>query len=153
MYKKILVIILIAILVIGNVYFYNKTKKLDRDIKKLDYDISIGTPVGSRSSIERTDFVKPLFDREEASRIIFSLMDGISIDKPKVCEKLPDSTIWFNGLDEGVVYYIVNLWVDENTIIVETNVNAPEANYKKIVGNNAIEIKKIIEKYKITTLN
>lgn len=146
MYKKILLALLVALLILGNVYFYNKTEKID-------YAIKIGTPSGSGSSVERTDFSKPLSDKDEANALIFSLMDGISIDKPKVCEKLPNSTIWFDDWNIGATYFIVNLWVDENDIIVETNVNSSAPTYKKIIGDRATSINNLINKYKIKYLN
>lgn len=146
MHKKIFFIILTALLVLSSVYFYKKTEKLD-------YAIRIGTPVGSGSSIDRTDFAKPLSDKGEANILIFSLMDSISIDKPKICEKLPDSTIWFDDWNVGATYFIVNLWVDDNAIIVETDVHSPEPTFKEIVGDRATELKKIIDKYKIKTTN
>lgn len=130
----------------GNVYFYSKTEKLD-------YSILIGTPSGNGNTVERTDFSKPLSDKDEASEIIFTLMNCDSIDKPKICERLPDSTIWFNSWDVGITYFVVNLWVDGNDIIVESNVNSSTPWYRKITGDRAIGMKNIIEKYKIKTLN
>lgn len=142
MYKKILVISIIVILCIGNVYFYNKSSKLD-------YAIKIGTPSGTGTTVEKTDFSEALSDKEEANILTFSLMEGISIEKPEVCNNIPTSTIWFNDWNEGVVYYIVNLWEDGDTIIVETDVNSEKPLYKKIDGSIAVEIKKLIDKYTI----
>ncbi|MGL4772979.1 MAG: hypothetical protein ACRC2K_05370 [Clostridium sp.] len=74
-----------------------------------------------------------------------------SIGKPEACEKLADSTIWFNSWDKGMTYFIVNLWIDGDNVIVESNVNSTTPSYKKITGDRATTLKSIVEKYKIKT--
>lgn len=142
MYKKILVAALIALLFSGNIYFYNKTEKLD-------YAIRIGTHA-SRGEI---NFNKPLSNREDSNMVIFSLIDGISIEKPTVCEKLPDSTIWIDDWTLGATYLIVNLWVDNDTVIFETGVNSTEPEYKKVDGARGVELKKLLAKYNLKNTN
>lgn len=78
-------------------------------------------------------------------------MDAVSIDKPKVCEKIPDLAIWFSDRKEGITYYIVNLWVDENALVIETDGEQPK--YKLIDGSKALELKKILKRYKAKTYN
>ncbi|MGL5149918.1 MAG: hypothetical protein ACRC7N_05000 [Clostridium sp.] len=146
MYKKILLVLLIAILVSGNVYLYNK-------MENLDYSIIIGTPYGSSNVVERTDFSKPLSDRDEVNEIIFTLMSGDSIVKPDVCKKLPDSTIWVNDWDIGATYFVVNIWVDGDDIIIESGINSVSPSYKKVTGDRATTLKSIMQKYKINALN
>lgn len=140
MYKKVLFIIFIALL-LGNIYFYNKTEKLD-------YAITIGKPVGKYSAttgVDGVDFYEPVTDREEANLLIFSFMKGVSIDKPKICENLPDLTIVFNDWEKNIAYYQVNLWVDGDSVVITNDGYEPE--YKIINDGGAVEIKKIIEMY------
>lgn len=144
--KKILLFLLITILVLSNGYLYTK-------MEKLDYAIVIGTPAVNGNVIERTDFSKPLSDKDDFNTVIFTLIDGQPIDKPEVCQRLADSTIRFNDWDFGVTYYIVNVWFDGNDIIIENNVNSESPNYRKISGSRATELKRIIEKYSINNLN
>lgn len=141
MYKKVLFVIFIALLVLGNIYFYNKTEKLD-------YAITIGKPVGNYSAttgVDGVDFYEPVTDREEANLLIFSFMNGVSIDKPKICENLPDLTIVFNDWKKNIAYYQVNLWVDGDSVVIANDGNEPE--YKIINNGREVELKKIIERY------
>ena len=140
--KNIVLFLLISLLVLSNGYLYTK-------IKKLDYAIMIGTQFVDDNAQVKTIFSKPLSDKNEFTTVIFTLMDGQSIDKPEVCEKLADSTIFFNDWDFEVTYCTVNLWFDGNDIIIENNVNSKSPNYRKISGDRATELKRIIEKYSI----
>lgn len=144
MYKKILIVISIALLVLGNIYFYNKTENLD-------YAITIGVPTGNDYSTMGIDYYEPLTDKDkdEANLLIFSLMDGVSIDKPKVCEELPNVAIMFSDWKNNISYYKVYLWINGNDVVIASDEFQPK--YKIIDDSRAIEIKKIIEKYKVKT--
>lgn len=140
MYKKIGIIILIIFLALGNVYFYTKTDKLD-------YDIIIGNTVIGENSDVAINFSKskPISNKDDFNSIVFSLMDSVSIDKPKICENPPDSVITFNDRKNGIQYYTANFWINNNILIVQSNGN--ESNYKIIEADRAQEIIKIIKKY------
>ncbi len=141
MVKKILFVIFIALLVLGNIYFYSKTEKLD-------YAITIGKPVGKYSKTTGVDgvvFYEPVTDKGEANLLIFSFMKGVSIDKPKKCENLPDLTVVFNDWEKNIAYYQVNLWVDGDNVVIANDGPGPE--YKMINNGRAVELKKIIERY------
>lgn len=141
MYKKILIVISIALL-LGNIYFYNKTENLD-------YAITIGVPTGSDYSSMGIDYYEPLTDKDEANLLIFSLMDGVSIDKPKVCKELPNLAIMFSDWKKNISYYKVYLWINGNDVVIASDESQPK--YKIIDDSRAIEVKKIIEKYKVKT--
>ena len=67
-------------------------------------------------------------------------MDGVSVHKPKVCEVIPNLTVWFNDWKKNIVYYQVNLWVDEDAVVIKTG--GDQTKYKIINGSRAIEVKK-----------
>ncbi|SCK03386.1 Uncharacterised protein [uncultured Clostridium sp.] len=140
MYKKIGIIVLILVLALGNVYFYTK-------IDKLDYDIIIGTTVIGENSDIAINFSKskPISNKDDFNSIVFSLMDSVSIDKPKICENPPDSVITFNDRKDGIQYYTANIWINNNSLIIKSNGN--ESTYKIIEADRAQEIIKIIKKY------
>lgn len=142
MYRKVLIVIIIVILGLGNIYFYNQSQKLD-------YAINIGIPITGSDSTTGIKFYEPLTDKEEASLLIFAFMSGISIEKPKICQKSPNFTIWFNDWDKGIMYRQVNMWLDGNSVIIEIDVNADHSEYRQIDGNRAENLKNIIEKYTI----
>lgn len=144
MYKKVLLVIFIVLLVLGNIYFYNQAKKLD-------YAITIGKPVGSNYQTMGVNFYEPLSDRDDANLLIFSLMDGVSVDKPKVFEELPNLTVWFNDWEKNTSYYQANLWINENSIIIETNRHGDQPKYKIIDSSKSSELKKLIKKYTVKT--
>ena len=145
MYKKILILIIIIVLGIGNIYFYKQSKKLV-------YDINIGVPVDVEGETYGIDFYETLSDRDEANLLIFSFMSGVSIEKPKVCEELPKLTVWFSEWEKGITYRQVNMWIDNDKVIIETDVNSEMPNYRMIDGNRAEDLKKIIEKYSVTKI-
>lgn len=117
----------------------------------MDYSIIIGTISGTNNTLEKIDFSNPLSNKDDANLIIFPLMRAESIEKPEICEGLPDSTIYFNSWNEGVTYSIFYLWFNENNFIIENNVNSETPIYKKITDFDAEEFKKIIDKYKISS--
>lgn len=131
--KKILIFISIIILFIGNIYFINKSQKLD-------YEILIGIPIKGENSdtiCVNTSKSKPLNNRNEINIIIFSLMNASSIEKPELSKSIPGSTIWSNDSKEGITYYKINLWINENSIIIE-NENETKTEYKKIDNTYSI---------------
>ena len=72
MYKKVSIVllgILLALSVLGNVYFYKQTKKLD-------YSITIGKPVGNDYSTTAVNYHETLTDKDsdKATLLIFSLI-------------------------------------------------------------------------------
>lgn len=145
MYKKVLIGIVIVLLVCGNIYFYNQSQKLD-------YRIMMGVPVTGQGDYPSTGinfYDEPLSDRDDANLLILSFMDGVSVDKPKVCEKLPNLTVVFNDWKKNISYYQVNLWIDGDKVIIGTNTH--ESKYKIIDSSQAIELKKIIERYPTKT--
>ena len=147
MYKKVLLVTFIVLLVLGNIFFYNQTQKLD-------YSITIGIPImgeGTYPSMGIDFYDEPLSDRNEANLLIFSFMNAVSIDKPKVCEELPNLTVWINDWKNGISYYQVNLWLNENSIIIESDECGEEPKYKIIDGSNVTELKKVFERYKDKT--
>lgn len=150
MYKKILIAIIIIVLGLGNVYFYNKSKKLD-------YAIRIGTPtegyiVKEDGNFPSTgiDFYEPLSDRNEANILLFSLLNSVSVEKPKVCETLPNLVVYISEWKNGVTYYQVSMWIDDDTVIIKTDIDDTESKYKAISGTRASDLKNLIEKYDVT---
>lgn len=139
MYKKVFIIIVTILLVAGNIYFYNQSKKLD-------YRITVGKPVGNDYATMGIDlYDKPLSNKDEYNLLIFSLINGTYIEKPEVCEKLPDLQISFNDWEENIEYSIVNFWINEDSVVIELNGQKPD--YRIIEGSRATDLKKIIERY------
>lgn len=115
--------------------------------EKLDYDIIVGIPVRGEDGSGARNFLnaKPVSDKSEFNSLIFSFMDATSIDKPKVCESLPNSIIAFKDRKYGIQYY--NIWIDGKSLIIGTTGEQPK--YKMIEDARAQEILKIIEKYRV----
>lgn len=141
MFKKLSLLIIISLLLGSNIYLYTKTEKLD-------YDILVGTPVKGEDESIGSNFLnsKPISNKDDFNTLIFYLMDATSIDKPKICENLPDSIITFNDWENGIQYYEINIWINKNSLIIGTI--GEESSYKIIENNRAEEILNIIEKYK-----
>lgn len=130
--KKILIFISIIILFIGNIYFINKSQKLD-------YEILIGIPIKGENSdtiCVNLSKSKPLNNRNEINIIIFSLMNASSIEKSELSKSIRGSTIWINDSKEGITYYKINFWINENSIIIE-NENETKTEYKKLIAHIA----------------
>lgn len=150
MYKKILIAIVIIVLGLGNIYFYNQSKKLD-------YAIRIGTTVeghiveedGNYPSIG-FDFYEPLSDRDEANILLFSLLNGVSVEKPKVCETLPNLVVYISDWKNEITYYTASMWIDDDIVIIKIDVDDTE--YKAISGKSASDLKNLIEKYDVTKI-
>ena len=145
MYKKVSIVllgILLALSVLGNVYFYKQTKKLD-------YSIMIGKPVGNDYLTTAVDYHETLTDKDsdKATLLIFSLMDGVSIDKPEISENLPNLAIMFSDRRQKIGYYTAKFWVDGDTVIIENSLSEPK--YRLLDGYRAEELKKLIETYKV----
>lgn len=142
MYKKVLLTIAIVLLVFGNIYLSTKTEKLD-------YDITVGIPVRGEDGSVASNFLnaKPVLDKSESNSLIFYFMDATSIDKPEICENLPNLVIKFNDSKDGIQYYKVNVWIDGNSLIIGTTGEQPK--YKIIDNGREEEILKIIEKYRV----
>lgn len=145
MYKKVLIGILGILLVLsalGNVYFYKQTKKLD-------YSIIIGKPVGNNSSTMGIHYHETLTDKDsdQATLLIFSLMDGVSIDKPEISKNLPNLAIMFSDRRQNLGFYTAKFWIDGDTVIMENSLAEPE--YRLIDGYRTEELKELIESYKV----
>lgn len=135
MFKKVLITILVILLGLSNIFLYTT-----RD--KMDYDIIIGTP-----GTEGTDLSVPISDKNEASMLIFSLMNSESVAPPEITEDKPDSIIWINDSKEGFSYTTVSLWIDGSGIILGTNVDSDYPLYKELSGGRAADMIQIIRKY------
>ncbi|WP_312653653.1 hypothetical protein [Proteiniclasticum sp.] len=135
MFKKVLITILVILLGLSNIFLYTT-----RD--KMDYDIIIGTP-----GTEGTDLSVPISDKNEASMLIFSLMNSESIAQPEITEDKPDSIIWINDSKEGFSYTTVSLWIDGSGIILGTNVDTDYPLYKELSSGRAADMIQIIRKY------
>ncbi len=135
MFKKVLITLLVILLGLSNIFLYTT-----RD--KMDYDIIIGTP-----GTEGTDLSVPISDKNEASMLIFSLMNSESIAQPEITEDKPDSIIWINDSKEGFSYTTASLWIDGSGIILGTNVDSDYPLYKELSGGRAADMIQIIRKY------
>lgn len=135
MFKKVLITVLVILLGLSNIFLYTT-----RD--KMDYDIIIGTP-----GTEGTDLSVPISDKNEASMLIFSLMNSESVAPPEITEDKPDSIIWINDSKEGFSYTTVSLWIDGSGIILGTNVDSDYPLYKELSGGRAADMIQIIRKY------
>lgn len=135
MFKKVLITLLVILLGLSNIFLYTT-----RD--KMDYDIIFGTP-----GTEGTDLSVPISDKNEASMLIFSLMNSESIAQPEITEDKPDSIIWINDSKEGFSYTTVSLWIDGSGIILGTNVDSDYPLYKELSGGRAADMIQIIRKY------
>ena len=139
---KVFTILLIISLSFSNIYLFNKNKKLD-------YSILIGTPSTVYENIERTDFSSPLDNKDELNLIIFPLISAESIEKPDISKTLPYSTIHFNDWDKGICYFIVDIWIDKDDVIIGINTNSDNTTYKKLTNSDLTDFKNILEKYRI----
>ena len=139
MYKKLSLLLIISLL-IGNIYLYTK-------IQKLDYDIVIGVPVVGENGDIANNFLnsKPISNKDDFNSLIFSLIDATSINKPIICENLPNSIITINDRENAIQYYDAYVWIDGTSLIIGTIEENPI--YKIIDTNNSQKILKIIEKY------
>lgn len=145
MYKKVSIVILgilLVLSVLGNMYFYKQTKKLD-------YSIMIGKPVESDYSTTAVDYHETLTDKDsdKATLLIFSLMDGVSIDKPEISKSLPNLAIMFSDRRQNLGYYTAKFWIDGDTVIIENSLS--ESKYRLLDGHRAEELKNLIESYKV----
>ncbi|MBS6503730.1 MAG: hypothetical protein KH415_19310 [Clostridium sp.] len=75
-------------------------------------------------------------NRNEINIIIFSLMNASSIEKSELSKSIRGSTIWINDSKEGITYYKINFWINENSIIIE-NENETKTEYKKLIAHIA----------------
>lgn len=143
MHKKIGIIILIVLLILSNIFLYSK-------VNKSDYDIKIGVPTISKNdnnlAINFSNF-KPISNKDEFNLITFYLIDANLIDKPKICENIPNWVITLNNKKDKIQYYTAYIWIDKNSLIIKSN-NEQENDYKVIKDYKAKDIIKIIEKYK-----
>ena len=143
MFKKIATIILVIFLTLSNIFLYSK-------VNKSDYDIKIGTPTVSENdnnlAINFSNF-KPISNKDEFNLITFYLIDAISIDKPQICDNIPNWVITFNNKKDKIQYYTAYIWIDGNSLIIKSN-NEEENDYKIIKDINAETVIKIIEKYR-----
>ena len=95
------------------------------------------------------DYYETLTDKDsdKATLLIFSLMDGVSIDKPEISENLPNLSIMFSDRRQNLGFHIAKFWIDDDTVIIENGLS--ESNYRILDGHRAEELKKLIETYKV----
>lgn len=132
----------ILLLLGTNCYFFNENKKPDNNIL-------IGVPINGVNGA-RTEFSEPIKEKDDSNLIQLALMNAISIDKPKIADKLPDATIMINDRDVGVSYLSVDVWFDnEKAIFSLGGIDSftSEARYKETVGDFGEEIINCISKY------
>lgn len=126
----------------GNLYFFNENTKPDNNIL-------IGVPINGVNGA-RTEFSEPIKEKDDSNLIQLALMNAISIDKPKIADKLPDATIMINDRDIGVSYLSVDVWFDNEKAIFSLggrDSSTSEARYKETVGDFGEEIINCISKY------
>lgn len=138
--KTILIPLFIILLVFGNIYFYSNSQKLA-------YNIVIGTPVKGESGDIGNNFSdsSPISDKDEFNTLIFSIMDATSVNRPTICETLPNATIMFNDYKYGIQYYSINVWVRNNSVFIETT--GDKSTYKIINSSRCQDFLNIIQKY------
>lgn len=100
----------ILLLLGTNCYFFNENKKPDNNIL-------IGVPINGVNGA-RTEFSEPIKEKDDSNLIQLALMNAISIDKPKIADKLPDATIMINDRDVGVSYLSVDVWFDNKKLFL-----------------------------------
>lgn len=136
------IVVSILVLLWSNLYFFNENTKPDNNIL-------IGIPIDGVNGA-RTEFSEPIKEKDDSNLIQLALMNAISIDKPKIADKLPDATIMINDRDIGVSYLSVDVWFDNEKAIFSLggrDSSTSEARYKEIVGDFGEEIINCISKY------
>ncbi|BFK80927.1 hypothetical protein I3900191A7_10720 [Clostridium baratii] len=136
------IVVSILVLLWSNLYFFNENTKPDNNIL-------IGIPIDGVNGA-RTEFSEPIKEKDDSNLIQLALMNAISIDKPKIADKLPDATIMINDRDVGVSYLSVDVWFDNEKAIFSLggiDSSTSEARYKEIVGDFGEEIINCISKY------
>ena len=136
------IVVSILVLLWSNLYFFNENTKPDNNIL-------IGVPINGVNGA-RTEFSEPIKEKDDSNLIQLALMNAISIDKPKIADKLPDATIMINDRDVGVSYLSVDVWFDNEKAIFSLggiDSSTSEARYKEIVGDFGEEIINCISKY------
>ncbi|WP_252195418.1 DUF4825 domain-containing protein [Clostridium baratii] len=136
------IVVSILVLLWSNLYFFNENTKPDNNIL-------IGVPIDGVNGA-RTEFSEPIKEKDDSNLIQLALMNAISIDKPKIADKLPDATIMINDRDVGVSYLSVDVWFDNEKAIFSLggiDSSTSEARYKEIVGDFGEEIINCISKY------
>ncbi|GEM_PF-2050944 len=129
MNKKISVLVLVIIFGMFFVYIYGEHNPLD-------YSVMIGRPVTSEnhSMVNGVDFTNStsLSNKQDINKLIFSLMDAVSIPKPELSENIPDATLWISDSSEGITYYKTNIWIGEKAIVIERDTDIVPHQYKEI---------------------
>ncbi|WP_254176572.1 DUF4825 domain-containing protein [Clostridium baratii] len=136
------IVVSILVLLWSNLYFFNENTKPDNNIL-------IGVPINGVNGA-RTEFSEPIKEKDDSNLIQLALMNAISIDKPKIADKLPDATIMINDRDVGVSYLSVDVWFDNEKAIFSLggiDSSTSEARYKETVGDFGEEIINCISKY------
>ena len=139
--KKILTAILVIVLIISNAYFIYESQKSD-------YEILIGVPVKGEDDSAAVDYQKsnPIQEKEDRNTVLFSLLKARSIEKPEITEQLADAVIAISDPQANISYAQISLWVDESSIIAETE-DEELPDFKEIADNSyADELRNIIEK-------
>lgn len=141
MFARLLIICIGIILILGNIYLYSKTEKID-------YSIQIGTPI-SEDSIE---FSNPIKNKNDAHTVFFSLINSISIDPPPVVNKTPDAVLKIDSRDLELTYSMIYIWInDDNNVIFKMSENSTSSPlYKSTTGIWGKNIKELIDNYKLT---
>ncbi len=102
----------------------------------LDYSVMIGRPITTENNsiAKGVDFTNSisLSNKQDVNRLIFPLMDAISIPKPELCENIHDATLWISDSKEGITYYQINIWLGEKSIVIERDTGTLPLQYKKI---------------------
>ncbi|MGG7159874.1 DUF4825 domain-containing protein [Clostridium baratii] len=136
------IVVSILVLLWSNLYFFNENTKPDNNIL-------IGVPINGVNGA-RTEFSEPIKEKDDSNLIQLALMNAISIDKPKIADKLPDATIMINDRDVGVSYLSVDVWFDNEKAIFSLggiDSSTSEARYKETVGDFGEGIINCISKY------
>lgn len=136
------IVVSILVLLWSNLYFFNENTKPDNNIL-------IGVPINGVNGA-RTEFSEPIKEKDDSNLIQLALMNAISIDKPKISDKLPDATIMINDRDVGVSYLSVDVWFDNEKAIFSLggiDSSTSEARYKETVGDFGEGIINCISKY------
>lgn len=136
------IVVSILVLLWSNLYFFNENTKPDNNIL-------IGVPINGVNGA-RTEFSEPIKEKDDSNLIQLALMNAISIDKPKIADKLPDATIMINDRDIGVSYLSVDVWFDNEKAIFSLggrDSSTSEARYKETVGDFGEGIINCISKY------
>ena len=126
--NKIIALVVIVVLIVSNIYFMVKPESRD-------YDIQIGHRVDS----DRFNVSEVINDEEDARTLILGLMGGTTTTLEG---KESDAQILINNLDNGLLLRLVDVYYVDNGIIVKIG-----EDYRLISGDNAKDIKTVIEKY------